>query len=130
MKVLRGHHVSFAVRDLAASRRFYGEMLGFGEIARPSFGVAGTWYRIGDTEVHLIEAPAGFETGSPPPKLSPLANHAAFQIDDYDAAVAALRAHGLEVLETSAELGQLWVRDPDGNVIELISRPGARAARG
>jgi len=130
MKVLRGHHVSFAVRDLAASRRFYGELLGFGEIPRPELGVPGTWYRVGDTEVHLIQTPAGVETGAPPPKLSPLANHAAFQIDDYEAAVSALRARGLEVLETSGAMGQLWVRDPDGNVIELIKPRGAREARG
>ena len=31
-----------------------------------------------------------------------------------------LKARGVEVLETSAERGQLWVRDPDGNVLELI----------
>lgn len=130
MKVLRGHHVSFAVRDLAASRRFYGELLGFGEIPRPELGVPGTWYQVGDTEVHLIQTPAGVETGAPPPTLSPLANHAAFQIDDYEAAVSALRARGLEVLETSGAMGQLWVRDPDGNVIELIKPRGAREARG
>ena len=130
MKVLRSHHVSFAVRDLAASRRFYGELLGFGEIARPELGVAGTWYRVGETEVHLIETPAGLEVGAAPPKLSPLANHAAFQIDDYEAAVAALRAKGVEVLGTSAAIGQLWVQDPDGNVIELIKPRGDRAARG
>ena len=129
MKVLRGHHVSFAVRDLAASRRFYGELLGFGEIPRPELGVPGTWYRVGESEVHLIETPAGFETGAPPPRLSPLANHAAFEIDDYEAALAALRAQGLEVLETSAARGQLWVRDPDGNVIELIRPQGDPAAR-
>ena len=120
MNVVRGHHVSFAVRDLARSRRFYADALGFREIARPELGIPGAWYGVGAVEVHLIQVPPDFDAGTPPAKLTPLANHAAFQIDDYDAALAALRARGLEVLETSRERGQLWVQDPDGNVIELI----------
>jgi len=120
MKVLRAHHVSFAVRDLARARAFYGEGLGLREIPRPELGIPGTWYGAGDVEIHLIEVPPAFDAGTPAGKLTPLANHAAFQIDDYEAAVAALRARGLEVLGTSDRQGQLWVQDPDGNVIELI----------
>ena len=44
-------------------------------------------------------------------------------IEDYGATLEALRGHGLEVLETGPERGQLWVADPDGNVIELIAPP-------
>ena len=120
MNVVRGHHVSFAVRDLARARRFYADALGFREIARPELGIPGAWYGLGSLEVHLIQVPPDFDAGTPPAKLTPLANHAAFEIDDYDAALAALRACGLEVLETSPARGQLWVQDPDGNVIELI----------
>lgn len=32
----------------------------------------------------------------------------------------AMRGAGLEVVEAGRERGQLWVGDPDGNVIELI----------
>jgi catechol 2,3-dioxygenase-like lactoylglutathione lyase family enzyme len=64
--------------------------------------------------------PAGTPLGEPPPALNPLAGHAAFAVEDYAAAVAALERHGLEVLEAGPEIGQLWVRDPDGHVIELI----------
>lgn len=70
--------------------------------------------------------PAGVDTGAPPPRLTPVADHAAFQVDDYDAALAHLRAHGFDVLATRPEIGQLWVQDPDGHVIELIvPRPRA-----
>jgi catechol 2,3-dioxygenase-like lactoylglutathione lyase family enzyme len=120
MRIARGHHVSFAVRELARARHFYGSVLGLREIERPALGIAGAWYAAGDTEVHLIEAPAGVDTGAPPPRLTPIADHAAFAIDDYDAAVAHLRGAGLAVLETRREIGQLWVQDPDGHVIELI----------
>jgi len=120
MKLLRTHHVSFSVSDLTASKRFYGGVLGLVEIPRPEMGLGGVWYRAGDTEVHLIARPDGVDVGTPPSRLTPVADHAAFQVDDYDAAVAHLRGAGLAVLETNRHLGQLWVRDPDGHVIEFI----------
>jgi catechol 2,3-dioxygenase-like lactoylglutathione lyase family enzyme len=120
MKVLRGHHISFSIADLARSKHFYGGVLGLAEIPRPQMGIGGAWYGTGDTEVHLIVKPEGVDAGQPPSKLTPVADHAAFQIDDYDAAVTHLRSAGLEVLETTRTQGQLWVRDPDGHVIELI----------
>ena len=120
MKLLRTHHVSFSVAELARSKAFYGGVLGLAEIPRPALGIAGAWYRAGDTELHLIVRPEGADVGAAPARVTPIADHAAFAIDDYDTAVAHLRGAGLAVLETSRALGQLWVSDPDGHVIELI----------
>ena len=115
------HHVSFAVRDLERARAFYEDVLGLRQIPRPEFGLGGIWYRAGDTEVHLIVTPEGADVGSPPPATNPVANHVAFGIDDYEKTVAALAGKGVQVLETSAEAGQMWIRDPDGHVIELTT---------
>jgi catechol 2,3-dioxygenase-like lactoylglutathione lyase family enzyme len=117
----RVDHVSFAVRDLGRSLAFYRDVLGLEPIARPDLGVPGAWLRAGDAQVHLIEVPADFDAGTPPPALNPLAGHAAFAIDDYAAALATLERHGLEVLALGASAGQMWVKDPDGHVIELIA---------
>jgi glyoxylase I family protein len=114
------HHVSFPVRDLSRSRMFYEGVLGLRQKIRPDFPFAGVWYEAGACEVHLIEAPAGVDTGTPPPTLNPMAGHAAFAIRDYAAMLEHLEAHALEVLETTPEQGQMWVRDPDGHIIELI----------
>lgn len=114
------HHVSFAVSDLARARRFYEGVLELEAIPRPDLGLPGIWYRAGASEVHLIATPPGANVGSAPERLTPLANHSAFAIDDYAATLAHLKARQVEVLETNAERGQLWVRDPDGNVLELI----------
>ncbi|MDX1650643.1 MAG: VOC family protein [Myxococcota bacterium] len=124
----RLHHVSFAVRDLEAARRFYGDLLGLEEIPRPDFGFPGAWFQLGEVQVHLIVPPAGAPTGTPPPGISPVAGHAAFEIDDYARVRDVLRERGVALLETGADVGQIFVTDPDGNVIELI-RPGGRLGR-
>lgn len=116
----KAHHTSFPVKDLARSRAFYEGVLGLEEKPRPDFGFPGVWYQAGTSEVHLLETGAGVDVGEPPPALNPMAQHVAFAIADYDAALALLRSRGLEVLETSPQQGQMWVRDPDGHIIELI----------
>jgi catechol 2,3-dioxygenase-like lactoylglutathione lyase family enzyme len=116
------HHISFCVTDLTRSRDFYERVLGLAAIERPDLGFPGVWYAAGDTEVHLIQAPAGVDVGTPPAALTPLANHSAFAVDDYAEALRHFKNCQLEVFETNPGAGQLWVRDPDGNVLEFIVR--------
>jgi len=123
------HHVSFAVSDLEKSRAFYEGLLGLEPVERPEIGLPGAWYAAGNSQVHLIATPEGATVGSPPDTLTPLANHSAFAIDDYASTLEALRERGVEIFETKPEIGQLWIRDPDGNVIELIDPRGRGAGR-
>jgi catechol 2,3-dioxygenase-like lactoylglutathione lyase family enzyme len=122
MRLQTFHHVSFPISDLERARSFYEGVLGLRPIERPNLGVGGIWYRLGGTEIHLIVTPPGVDVGTRAPKTSPLGPHTAFAIADYDQAVAYLRERGVEVLETNARMGQMWIRDPDGNVFELIAR--------
>jgi glyoxylase I family protein len=120
---LAAHHMSFPVRDVERSRVFYGTVLGLAEKPRPPLLAAmfpGAWYQAGACEVHLIQYPDTMDVGTPPPTLNPMARHAAFAIADYQATLAYLHARGIAVLETNPEVGQMWVRDPDGHIIELI----------
>jgi glyoxylase I family protein len=126
MQVNRVDHVSFKVRDLGRSQRFYGELLGLELIPRPDFGIPGAWYDAGGAQVHLIAAPDAADLEAPSSVLSPLANHSAFAIDDYEKTLEALQSRGVEVLPTSPEQGQMWILDPDGNVIELIASGSRR----
>lgn len=124
----RTHHVSIAVSDLGRARAFYGGLLGLQEIERPDFGVPGAWYAAGEVELHLIVPPEGVDVGTRAPALNPIAGHTAFEIEDYEAVRKVLRAQGIPVLETGVEVGQLFVHDPDRNVVELIV-PGGRLGR-
>jgi catechol 2,3-dioxygenase-like lactoylglutathione lyase family enzyme len=119
----RVHHVSFPIADLERARAFYEGVLGLAPIPRPALGVGGIWYGAGGVEVHLIVTPPGVDVGRRPPALTPIGPHVAFAIDDYAKTLAVLRERGIELLPTNARAGQMWIRDPDGNVLELISRP-------
>jgi catechol 2,3-dioxygenase-like lactoylglutathione lyase family enzyme len=128
--ILRGaHHFSITVADIERARAFYGKILGLKEIERPDFGFPGAWYQAGSVQLHLIVPPPGVETGRPAPALTPVAGHIAFEIDDYQAMKAHLELAGVELLGLGARVGQMFVRDPDGNVVELI-QPGGQLGGG
>jgi glyoxylase I family protein len=120
MLAQRLHHASFPVTDLARSMDFYGRVLGLEQIERPPLPFPGAWYRAGACEVHLIVPFEGTDIGRPAGTLNPLAVHTAFAISDYAAVRERFAREQIEVLELGAEVGQMWVRDPDGNIIELI----------
>jgi glyoxylase I family protein len=120
IEIVRLHHVSFAVKDVAASRRFFGNVLGIPEIERPAFDFAGAWYGIGDRQMHLIEQPdASRETLA---KLT-RSDHMALEVKDMGAVRQALTDASIEFqVGTNEHLGfaQTFCTDPDGHTIEFI----------
>lgn len=123
-------HCSLVVVDLERSRWFYGTVLGMEEVPRPAtFTFRGAWFRSGNREIHLIlaedtTAPVGVpEAGAA--KRTGLATHIAFEVSDLEAALAALKRHGVPVAGPSPRgdgVMQLYVEDPDGYLIELFQR--------
>lgn len=93
------------------------------------------FYRLGaglNLEVFQYDAADG-QAG--PPRNSDLGgHHLALYVDDLDAAVAHLRAHGVDVMgvpvaSAGASEGQRWIyfRAPWGLQFELVSFPGGKA---
>jgi catechol 2,3-dioxygenase-like lactoylglutathione lyase family enzyme len=126
-------HCGLIVADLERSRRFYGDALGLEEVPRPAnFTFAGAWFRVGETEIHLLaEADTTGRAGAPDPGPSGaygLVNHLAFQIDDLEGALARLERHGVPLIGGPMPRGdgydQVFFRDPDGHVLELFEWTG------
>ncbi|MGB4958488.1 MAG: VOC family protein [Saprospiraceae bacterium] len=112
-------HYTITVTDLVRSTRFYVDILGFRQMDRPAFDFAGAWFDIGNLQqIHLIEGleSASFISGS-------RSLHFAFRVSDIYAARAYLRDHDVPIYKDIKPRPdgflQLFVRDPDGYVIEL-----------
>jgi glyoxylase I family protein len=115
------HHVAVIVTDLAAAKAFYGDVLGLEELPRPPFDFEGAWYAVGDRQLHLIvHGPARTLRGTR--EIDSRDGHFAVRVDDYDGTLARLRSRGIAVRESRVNptpWAQIYVTDPDGNVIEL-----------
>jgi catechol 2,3-dioxygenase-like lactoylglutathione lyase family enzyme len=108
------HHASVRVTDVARSRAFYEGLLGLDEAPRPDLGFPGAWYALGESQLHLIQQPKLFDD------IDPTDPHVAFEVEDLAAVRRLLTARGIPFRDFGG--AQLWIRDPDGNVVELCER--------
>lgn len=109
------------VADLDAAARFYGEVLGLPPLSRSDNRA---WFLVGErSRIGLWTPQVGIAGGQGGAHV-----HYAMHVDahDYDAAVAQLREHGLDPHEEDfGDSRAVYVTDPDGNVVELWTWPGA-----
>ena len=112
-------HVSLTVTDLDRARDFYGRILGLTEIERPDFDFAGAWYKVGEQQVHLIVHPAPLRGTR---DIDPRTSHYALRVESHHETLRHLQEHGVtcrERLRNRTRWSQIFLTDPDGNVIEL-----------
>ena len=134
MPQLMLHHVSIVVTDLARSLAFYRDLFDLEQIERPPFPVPGAWFACGSLQIHLIVNPAG--TFRHNPRVDTADWHFAFRTDDFEAAVSRLIAKGFRengneddpkrlhvVRKSVAGFPQLYLLDPDRNIIEINGAP-------
>jgi catechol 2,3-dioxygenase-like lactoylglutathione lyase family enzyme len=129
IKVRKVNHVAVAVKDRRASLKFYRDLLGLEVIPSMVESPNIVWMRMADgTMLHLIEP----REGTPPPAAPAGAYHTAFEVDDFDGAYRALQEAGLEIEPPHERLdGQraMFIRDPDGNRVEIATRSGLKPAK-
>ena len=111
MHIRRLDHTSLRITDLARSRDFYESLLGLGTAPRPDLGFPGVWYDLGGAQLHLIQTGKMFDD------IDPTDPHLALQVEDIEEVKRALDARGVRYLDFGGT--QLWIRDPDGNVVEI-----------
>ena len=116
------HHSAVCVTDIERAKQFYSGVLGLKEIPRAPFSFAGAWYELDDgTQFHLIVHTSP-RTLRGTTAIDTRDGHLALRVADYDQALAHLRSHGIQCVELPDNITpwkQLYVTDPDGNVIEL-----------
>jgi catechol 2,3-dioxygenase-like lactoylglutathione lyase family enzyme len=145
MTVERMDHVGLVVDDLAAAIAFFVEL---GLERQGEASVEGDWVdRIvglegvrtefammvtpdGHSKLELVKfhAPQGPDGDAQAPANAPGIRHLTFAVDDLDATLAGLGAHGAELVgevERYEDIYRLcYVRGPEGIIIELAERLG------
>jgi catechol 2,3-dioxygenase-like lactoylglutathione lyase family enzyme len=136
-------HVGIVVDDLAAATAFFVEL---GLKLQGEWSAEGSWVDrvVGlegvRSEVVMLETPDGharlelsqFHSPSGPggdrhaPANAPGIRHVTFEVDDLDAVLTGLRAHGAELVgevERYEDIYRLcYVRGPEGIIVELAER--------
>ena len=116
MKVRRILHHSVNVQGgLDQASAFYGNVLGLEVAPRPDIaGVDGRWFRVGEGQIHLVDA----DPGSGP--IRPADRHVCLAVESIDDATRQLDEFEVPYL-TAAQgtVVQVFLVDPCGNVIEL-----------
>ncbi len=130
------NHLGHCVSDLTRSRRFYEELLGFtflyeirppdepsSRLLRlpPPVGLHATYLRLGGLVLELLQFQ---RPDNPPGQLramnEPGLTHLSLAVDDIATLLARVADFGGEVLEDT-NLGQaVMIRDPDGQLIEIL----------
>jgi len=137
------HHVGVVVDDLEAAKAFFvelgleleGEATVEGESVDRVVGLEGVksdvaMLRTPDGHARLelsrFRSPQGPAGDREAPSNAPGLRHVTFEVDDVDAAVAGVRAHGGELvgeLERYEDVYRLcYVRGPEGIIVELAER--------
>jgi glyoxylase I family protein len=130
MRIIRTHHVAITTSRLALLRAFYVELLGLPVVGGfPDHDIV--FLDAGGTTIELIgeqpSAAAGDGTGTNGRAGRLGWHHLALQVDDADAAYAELVAAGVaphsapeSFPPANATLRIAFLRDPDGNLLELV----------
>ncbi len=114
LEILQIDHVSVIITDVERSRRFYRDLLGLKEIAKPrTFDFVVVWFDLGNQHLHLL-LKARADTLSP--------RHFALRVADARAARSYFQEHHVPTQETTPIPGadRFFILDPDGNRIEII----------
>lgn len=116
-------HVSLLVADLARARDFYEGVLGLvPSPARPQMDFAGVWYDIGPAQIHLLALPSPDPVDGRP-EHGGRDRHTALAVEDWDALRLELNRRGIAYTLSRSGRRALFVRDPDGNALELVEMP-------
>jgi catechol 2,3-dioxygenase-like lactoylglutathione lyase family enzyme len=128
-------HILVPTDDLPRAKDFYEKVMGLTVLSAEKRKIRPNqtrfnyeWYDMGDVEFHVGERHPSLiqDTGG---RVNPTMEvHIAFEVDDIEAAKRNLEAKGIEYVDMSKVTGnmqlakQIFLRDPDNNLVELAER--------
>ena len=117
-------HIAIAAQDTTALCGWYCGTFGFG-VAYDNKKSPPTYFvKLGTGLIELIPASQAQRVGRE--NADPGLSHLALSVDDFDAAAANLKAKGIaleNVREASGGVKVGFLKDPEGNLLQIISRP-------
>jgi len=121
-------HVTLICADLEATRRFYVDFLGMTLVPRPAFKFPGLWFQSGNMQIHATQAsPEAGKAGwaDQGNTIVSRGHHIAFAVDNVSDALKIVESHGVRIASPLQQrpdgFKQLYLYDPDGHVVELVS---------
>ncbi|MEW5789086.1 MAG: VOC family protein [Pseudomonadota bacterium] len=114
-------HATLLVADMDRARAFYEGLLGLvPNPARPDLGFPGVWYDVGAGQIHLMNL-ANPDPVAGRPVHGGRDRHTALGVDDWDALRSRLDGAGIPYTLSRSGRPALFIRDPDGNALELVA---------
>lgn len=115
-------HASVIVSDTKRALEFYHGVLGL-QVAddRPELGYPGAWLIVGDQQLHLLELPNP-DPVSGRPAHGGRDRHTAFAVTNLLQLKQTLDKHGVTYTLSKSGRAAMFIRDPDGNALELIEQ--------
>lgn len=122
------NHVNIVTDKVEETREFFERVLGLKAGYRPPFDFDGAWLYVGDKPVvHLQALDSSFNAKPSERGAAGPLDHASFEVTDIAVAKARLDENAIAYREITSPDGrnhQLFFREPNGVVIELIARAG------
>ena len=116
------NHMAVYVQDLTESKSFYSDIIGLEEIEEPFKDGLHVWYKLGNSQLHLIQGE--WET----PTINKN-NHLCFSIADMESFIENLKAEGIpyenwlgddgEITKRVDGIQQIYFTDPNGYWVEV-----------
>ncbi|MDJ0688764.1 MAG: VOC family protein [Xenococcaceae cyanobacterium MO_188.B32] len=118
MAITQCLHTAILVTDLAKAENFYSHILGLSPAKERSLKFPGSWYQVGEYQLHLIVNPDFTNQVFNRDKWG-RNPHFALATDNLAEVIANLQSHGYPVQMSASGRSAFFTKDPDGNILEI-----------